>query len=151
MMFLTCGWCTCNVSIAWELFRNVTSQTLPQIYWISISGDGLRSLLTSTSGDSLHNEAKRRGCFIYIKWTVGDDFLFIYKNYFIFEHIIFLLESCVLCLLVVFWALCSNMNSETQSDQLRIIIAESFTSINQDVYNQQSKNYLDSRSDLIES
>lgn len=76
--------------------------------------------------------------------SVGDDSLFMYKNYFIFEHIIFLLESCVLCLLVVFWALYSNVSSKTQSDQLRIIIAESITSINQDVCNQQSKNFLDS-------
>lgn len=77
--------------------------------------------------------------------------LFIYKDYFIFEHVLFLLEIYALCLLVAFWALYSNMSSETQNDQLRIIIAESIASINQDVYNQQSKNYLDSRSDLLES
>lgn len=60
---------------------------------------GPRSLLTSTSGDSSHSEAKRRKCFIYIKWTVGDDSLFICKNYFIFEHIIFLLE--ILCTMFI--------------------------------------------------
>lgn len=62
---------------------------------------------------------------------------------------IFWLENSVLCLVVEFWALCPQMSSKTQSDQLRNITAESINNINQDIYNHQSKNHLGSRSDPI--
>lgn len=77
------------------------------------------------------------------------DALFMLKLFNLCKYI-FLRKQCTMFSTRV-WVLNPKMSSEIQSDQLRNITAESINDLNQDVYNHRSKNYSDSRSDLIDS